>query len=265
MPSDRERWTGCFTNKRPDAGEISLVAPLKPSTQGGSGSFLGLASDGQRYWIKTTNNFQHPQVPVSEQIVGRVGTLLGVAVCPVKSVEITDDVAKARWEIRPGAGRFLEKGTAHASLEVVDCYETRQFEKRDQDNNASRHVGLLALYDLCWGSDVQWLVASTQEYAYHGHDHGHFMSGPGWTVAGLLDALDKPHEQGDNGANLNKDAITTIANKLDGLTQDLLVESLSKIPSTLPVSDAELETAGHFVLHRASTVASRIRARWLGG
>ena len=242
-----------------------LVAPLNHSTAGSSGSFLGLASDGQRYWIKTTNNFQHVQVPVSEQIVGRVGGILGVAVCPVRSIEISEEVAAAGWEIRPGTGRKLEKGTAHASLELPDCLETRQFEKRDQDDNASRHVGLLALYDLCWGSDVQWLIATTQQLAYHGHDHGHFMSGPGWTEASLMGALDKPHEQGDSGANLNKDTIAAVATSLDGLTQGVLVQALSKIPSTLPVTDTELETVGHFVLHRASKVAARMRTRWLGG
>ena len=176
-----------------------------------------------------------------------MGALLGIAVCPVKTVEIPEELAQSGWEIRAGSGRKLEKGTAHGSLAVPDAIETRQLDKRDQDQNAVRHVGLLALHDLCWGSDLQWLVCTSQQHAYHAHDHGHFLpNGPEWSEAALKEAIDKPHEHGDNGVGLDKEAVAGVASKLDGLTQEALVEVLSKVASSLPATDAELEEVGHF-------------------
>ena len=100
MPLRRSHWSGLLSgHRRPDA-EITLKATLQQSSSGGSGAFLGLADDGYRYWIKPLNNAQGQRVPITEQIVGRAGKLVGGPTCEVRTITITD--AFAGWEFRPG-------------------------------------------------------------------------------------------------------------------------------------------------------------------
>jgi hypothetical protein len=70
------------------------------SQGGGSGSFLIRANDGERYWCKTLNNLQNePRVPANEQLVARLGLLIG-APC-----------ARPSWSTSlppSSAGRFAE-------------------------------------------------------------------------------------------------------------------------------------------------------------
>ena len=69
-------------DETPAPQTVRAEAPLKQSTDGGSGSFLVQADDGREYWCKALNNTQEaPMVPVNEQIVARLGRLIGVAVC----------------------------------------------------------------------------------------------------------------------------------------------------------------------------------------
>ena len=261
MASDRKSWAGCLAAKRVDAADFKLTAPLKRSSAGGSGAFLAVASDGRQYWVKPQNNGQGVRVPVTEQIIGRIGLLIGAPTCATHTVEIPPDLAG--WEFRPGLR--LEAGIAHASLAVPDAVETREIARRGENSNATRHVGIIALYDLCWGGDPQWLTSTSREYEYFSHDHGWYLppEGPNWTEADMTTSLDVPHEFQDplGGAGLDRTAITAIAARLDGITQANIVGVLSRIPRAWSVSDAELEAAGHFVLHRAPLVADRLRRR----
>jgi hypothetical protein len=72
---------------------VAAVMPLRPSTAGGSGSFLVLADDGRRYWCKSLNNFQGPRIPITEQIVGRLAALIGAPVCELQLVNLDLDAA----------------------------------------------------------------------------------------------------------------------------------------------------------------------------
>lgn len=203
-------------------------------------------------------------MPTTEQIVGRVGQLIGAPTCGVRTVGIPSELSG--WQFR--AGRVLEVGIAHGSLAVPDAIETRRLERRAEDKNGARHALLLALYDLCWGGDAQWLMSTSQEYAFFSHDHGWCLppEGPEWNTAQLAASVDTPHELADPhaGAGLDKEAISTVSNRLVALKQEELVETLSKIPTSWPVSDDELEAVGHFLLHRAPQVAKRMRDRYLG-
>ncbi len=59
MPNiERVTWNGLLNGQRALRADLRLTATLKPSTEGGSGAFLGLADDKQHYWIKTLNNAQ---------------------------------------------------------------------------------------------------------------------------------------------------------------------------------------------------------------
>lgn len=252
-------WRGQLNGRRRNEPEHSLKMPAQRSKRGGSGTFLGVCSDDRQYWIKPINNRQGKRVPVTEQIVGRVGTLIGAPTCDVRLIGIGSDVAG--WEFRNSC--FLETGIAHGSLSVEKCSEVNRLQYRSRDENMRRHTAILALYDWCWGSDPQWLVTDSSEYEYFSHDHGWYLPPPGpvWNCDEILRTVDTANEFPDEGGGLDAITVSETADKLERVTGKDLVDKLSEIPSDWPVTDEELECVGFFLERRAPHVADRLRAR----
>ena len=256
-------WAGHLGHRRPWRSRKVVATPLRPSNAGGSGAFLALTQDNERYWVKTLNNLQDQRVVITEQIVGRAGALIGAPVCPVAILYVPR--ALAGWEFRPG--RSLEPGLAHGSLALDSCVERRSLKFRERDENAVRHVGYFALYDWCWGGDVQGLFDLTDDRAMHSHDHGWFLPpvGGSWTRDALFEEIDEPHELAANGAGLDLIEVERVATRLEALTREDFLSVVSAIPRAWPVTSQELEAVGVFLEHRAPRVAERLRTRFGGG
>jgi hypothetical protein len=239
--------------------ELRLQAVLRQSNAGGSGAFLGLASDGERYWIKPLNNAQGQRVPITEQIVGRAGQLVGAPTCVVRTIAIEKEFAG--WEFRPG--HRLEAGIAHASHHVADAVETRTLDRHVDDDNARRYIYVAALYDWCWGGDVQGLMAIKEENRYYSHDHGWYLppEGANWTVEELEARANTPHELAVNDHGSSAQFCDGVAATIEALKRNQIRQALSAIPASWPVTDDELECVGFFLEKRACAVAERIRRR----
>lgn len=255
----RSDWEGLLEGRRRSSADVALVMPLQDSDSGGSGAFLALASDERRYWIKPLNNCQGERVPITEQIVGRVGALIGAPTCEVRTVAIPPELTG--WCFR--GNHPLEPGIAHGSLHVDDCVETRTLEFRSQDDNRRRHCFILALHDWCWGGDGQWLRVERDDQRYYSHDHGWYLPPEGavWSSTELERLVDEPRELPDSGQDFGIWAAAEVANQLEAVNRNRLIEVLEAIPDEWPVSDEELEAVGFFLERRARTVADRIRTR----
>lgn len=230
--------------------------PLRPSLYGGAGSFLVLGEDEQRYWCKSLNNFQSDRVPITEQIVGRLGQLIGAPVCSCALISL-DDIAG--WEIRPGTGRLTEVGFAHGSLAVDPVLETRELRHRGDDDNRRRHCGLYALSDWLYGGDLQWLRATDQDNAYYSHDHGFFLTGADWTIDSLAERRIEPVPITVEGNRLDRDEVERLAQALQQLDLESIERALSALPAGWPVSDGELEAVAEFANARKTAAADRLR------
>jgi hypothetical protein len=235
---------------------IEMVAPIAPSTAGGSGSFLALGDDARRHWCKTLNNLQNPGVPVCEQIVARLGALLGIAVC--KSELINIPPALAGWQFHP-SGTQLEPGWAHGSVPVDPALETRALDHRTENENAVRQAGFFVLYDWLLGADPQWLIATAGENAYHSHDHGYYLGGPEWSQASLNAALGAPHELGMARAGLSNAELARLAGELESLSAGQVIQALSGLPLSWPITEDELEAVLEFSMERRQDAADRAR------
>jgi len=223
---------------------------------GGSGSFLVRADDGHRYWCKTLNNLQHERVPVNEQIVARLGVLIGTPVCEPRLVYMPPELAG--WEFR--SGRQIEVGWAHGSFAAELAIETRDLGSRATDDNARRHAGIVALYDLAGGSDAQWLMVGT-DAAFFSHDHGHyFPGGPGWTTASLQIGQRAHHQLPFSSTGLDASELNRLADRLEAVTEEEVAECASNIPAEWPVQNGELEALVDFLYARRGAVAQRLRA-----
>ncbi len=259
VSASRVSWHSVFESTRRSGSELELRQLLQQSTSGGSGSFLAVASDGLRYWVKPLNNTQMSwRICVTEQIVGRVGACIGAPTCTVRTVGIPKDLAG--WEFRPGAR--LEPGIAHASKEEFEeAVEEYALGHRADDANASRHAYIAALWDLCWGSDPQWLRNQRADNEYWSHDHGMFLPGANlWSEASLTINLSQPHPWQDptGGSGLSQSALLAAAERLLKLDMATMIRVLAQIPREWPVDDAELEAVGDFIVTRAPAVAARL-------
>ena len=253
----RADWASTIRSRTDPVGAVVIEVPVVPSAAGGSGTFLGLGSDGRRWWVKPANNLQGARVIVTESVVGRAGALIGAPVCEVAVVQIPAEIAG--WEFRPGAR--LEPSFAHASLAIDDAQETRALEYRQRDDNQRRHAGVLALYDWCWGGDDQWLYCETDDRKLYSHDHGWYLPevGPNWSEASLLEHIDTPHQLHGPSSDLDPTALRQLAERLESVTREELAAMLQGVPVSWSASDAELEALGFFLERRAPAVAGRLR------
>jgi len=216
-----------------------------------------LGDDSERYWCKSLNNFQSVRLPITEQIVGRLGDLIDAPVCRCRVVSLDEIVG---WEIRQGTGRLVEVGYAHGSRAVEPTLETRELKFRGDDDNRRRHCGLYALCDWLYCGDPQWLRATDEDNAYYSHDHGFFLTGLDWTRESLANCGTNQGPITLVADQLDPDELGRLADALEGLTLDDVENAISGLPTSWPVSDDELAAVAQFADIRKAPVAARLRS-----
>jgi len=258
----RDVWHGVLASVPPIPPAGRLRAPLRPSSQGATGAFLGLASDGRRYWVKVANNPVGKHVLVKEQIVGRAGALIGAPTCPVITVEIPDAVVG--WEFRPG--RTLERGVGHGSMHIEGGIDTRRLSRQTEDDNAARYTAFVALYDWCWGHDWQGVHVVQDEARFFCFDYDWYLppGGQQWDGKCLLEYVDTPHPVPDAPV-LATAAALRIAERLEQVSRAELAHMLRHVPGEWGVPDRDLEDVGFYLERRAPQVAARLREEAGGG
>ena len=221
------------------------------------------ASDGRRWWVKPLSNPQSERVTINEYLVGRIGSAIGAPTCEVSLIEIDEN--HAGHVITPG--RVLELGYSYCSADVPDAYEIKStLSHRLRDDNRARHVGVFALWDLCFGGDPQWLHQTTDDERTWSHDHGHFFpGGPDWTTDSLVAHVHIPHPLGADATDLDPNAVEAMATRIESLSAASIVPILLSIPAGWPIEDEELETLGWFIEERARPAAQRLRTLVSGG
>jgi hypothetical protein len=235
---------------------VTAVIAMRRSTHGVSASFLVHADDGRDYWCKVINNPTSPRIPINEQIAGRLGEAIGVAVTKPALVRLD---GLAGWEFHPG--RRIEPGWAHGCEAVAGAVETRTLDHRGDDDNRRRHAGFYALTDWLAGADEQWLYVHADDNAYFSHDHGHYLpGGPDWTPATL--AIDGTRDRSlpIPPSGLDRDEVVRLADAIEAFSKPQIDAVMSRIPAEWPVDDAELAALSDFLDRRRRPVARRLRA-----
>jgi len=235
---------------------VTAQAVLRRAPCGGSAAFLVSASDGLRYWCKVINNPLHPKVPVNEQLVSRLGRLLGAATCDSDLVMIPE--ALAGWEFRKGY--HLKPGWAHGSVALDIIGETRSVPAFLSRGNPKRYAGFYALYDWLVGSNPHWLVGMNEERFCSSHDHGeYFPGGPGWTIESIESHGREPAELPFISGLLDPREVLRLARSLEAVTEATLQSIVASLPPEWPVTDDELRALLVFLLERRVAVAQRLR------
>lgn len=235
----------------------TAILPLQQSSSGGSGAFLVRADDEKRYWCKCLGNPQGPRVPANEQIVGRLGRIIGAAVCDVSIIRIPAELKD--WEYRPG--QRLAEGYAHGSLAIAGPFETRSIQHAGDDANPERLTSLRILADWCWGGDHQWLYVPAEENRYFSHDHGHyFPGGPNWTIDTLRS--NDPSQAAPGAGTIpaqRPEVALRIAEVLAQMDELGIARALAGLPSDWPVKEDELVEMTTYLARRRLGVIERIQ------
>lgn len=257
-------WSGLVHGRTDDFDELYVVAPepASPSPSFG-GPFRAMASDRQTYFVKSLDTCVVGGKPslVVEQIVARLGGLIGAPVCKTSLIRIPDMFDG--WAPYPNRGR-ISPGLAHASL-ALNRAEDRapMLVARTKDDNSRRHVGLYALYDWCFGMDPQWLLDLDNDLTIYSHDHGLYfppLGQAGWSRDELISHVDEPRELPDPREGLLSEETKRVALAIEQVSRDNLAGILCSVPASWPVSDVELEALGWFLERRAAGVAERVRS-----
>jgi hypothetical protein len=138
-------------------------------------------NDGREYVVKGQNAGR--QI-VNEQIVARLGLLLGAPIPETKIVEIPDELIKLEKKLA-----HIHSGTAHGSLYLRDTYFDRCLIATSEDVNRLRLASLAVLYGWAGANDQQYLFTNKPPRLIYSIDHGHFFpNSPNWTVNDLATA-----------------------------------------------------------------------------
>lgn len=255
-----EGWEDLVGGRDDNFDDLQVIAP-EPSERTWSGPFRAIASDNNSYFVKSlaTCPLDEGASLATERIVAQAGLLIGSPVCRTSLIRIPSEIAG--YEVRPGVR--LQEGLAHASLAVDQAEMVRQrLGARASDDNASRHVGVYALYDWCFGADQQWLYDLEADRTIFSHDHGLYLPPAGmgsWSIVGMRGVVDVPHVLPDPTTGLSASALMETASALEAVDVASLVPILNSIPASWPVTDDELAVVGWFLHRRAASVAARLR------
>lgn len=139
--------------------------------------------DGREYMVKGQNAGR--QI-VNEQIVARLGLLLGAPIPETKIVEIPDELIKLEKNLA-----HITAGTAHGSLYLRDTYFDRCLIATSEPVNRPRLALLAVLYGWVGENDRQYLFTNNPPRLIYSIDHGHFFpNSPNWTANDLAIAQD---------------------------------------------------------------------------
>ena len=161
----------------------------------------------------------------------------------------------------------VKPGIAHGSLNIEFNLPSKSgyLKHLAKDDNRRRHAGYFAfLYDWCWGADPQWLYDVRDQHRIYTFDHGHFLGGckfprVEWTP-GALEAYTNSDTSFWNDANgIDAKELFRIADCIESVSTDDLIDVLAMIPLEWPVETSELEAVGEFLLKRGPAVAARLR------
>ncbi|HEU0206966.1 MAG TPA: HipA family kinase [Pseudolysinimonas sp.] len=232
---------------------LSLVTPLQLSP-GGSGAFLGLASDGLEYWIKPAQNPQGIKTLGAEVIVAAIGQSLGAPVRPVSLISVPESLQT--WPYRDHY--VLNDLPAHASLDLGKAFVALDWEHTEDDHNSVRQALLYVLWDLCLGGDPQWLHDVDRDLSIWSFDHGFWLGGDGdWDAATLIPIGDRAWQYDLDLADMSSTGLRDASAAVRSLTDSQILTAISGVPLEWGIPIGDLGAVGWLLSERREAVAGR--------
>lgn len=236
------------------ATRVTLVAPVRRG-ESGSAAFLGIADDEQQYWVKPANNPQGARSLIPERIVTGIGHLIGAPVRPIALVDIPADMT---YVYQPGYS--LRPGVAHGSRNLTPVMLVDDWRgKASRDGNRGRAAFISALWDLCLGTDPQWLSHFDEDAAIWSFDHGFWLGGEADLDVEALRRIGSSPWAHDGLDTASREALLSAATSISALTSDGIQEVCHSVPLQWSTTANELTSVGDLIFARVPGVVERLQ------
>jgi len=169
---------------------VSAVTFLRRRTDTASNPVYLQCDDDKTYVVKPLRkDAEQGRMLFNDQVIARLGALVGAAVPPVALVAIPQALIDVNPHPQQGMGH-CQAATSHGSELIKDVSERiDQFQHVADDDNKNRFKLLGVLHAWIGFSDRQFLYEISDPFRVSAVDHGHFFpNGPNWTLASLANA-----------------------------------------------------------------------------
>lgn len=200
-------------------------------------------ADGQDYMVKGQ---QAGRQIVNDQIVARLGILLGAPVGKPRLIEIPAELIA----IEPRLLHILP-GSAHGTLFIPNCFDQYKLIATSQPENRPRLARLAVLYGWVVPGDWQFLFDSTPPRLIHSVDHGHFFpGGPDWSTEDLQLATTPCMPECFQTCELTPDELADALGTLSAISEQQIVQVVASPPDEWGLTIEERILLVKYLLNR---------------
>lgn len=254
-------WAAAITGaaaKRP--ASIRAETFLKRRTTGSQPVDL-YCNDGEKYVVKAhRNDAEQRRMIFNDQVIARLGALLGASVPYVALVDVPAELIAANADKLKGMGH-MHPGVAHGSRRFNDVSERIDAIDHVNDDDNRHRFALLAVLHAWVGSysDRQFLYDNSAPFRVYSVDHGHFFhGGPAWSVASLNSAPAAAlSDDLVKTCKLSADELVDACSSLADISEQEIAEVLAVPPDDWGVSlDERVALAEYLHKRRAELLAA---------
>lgn len=210
-------------------------------------------NDGNQYVIKGQQ--KGGRALVTEQVVARLGAIIGAPVVPVSIVDLPPDLVKDDSELS-----HMPAGLCHGCRYVPKCTDKAWVRPNDLAPYRASFALLAMLYGWVIPDDHQVIYSTVPPPALYSVDHGHFLpGGPGTWNAGTLAAapIAAPDARIVNDCQLTQTELEAAVTPLRGVTNESLAEIVAVSPRDwLPSIDDRVALAEYLAARRDTLVSA---------
>lgn len=254
----QDSWSGVLSGHPRPFAETQIFAVARVADTG-SVPFLGLAMDGNSYWVKYLGNAHGIDSLVAERVVEALARKLSAPMRPSMLVDVPPSLLH-----HPGLSTSgIQAGVAHGSLLLDTCQEKTVLDSAGRDGNAARQPRFIALWELCYGEDGQWLYDRSGEEQVWSFDHGYWITGgepAPLTPADLLVTVNQKRPWYGPVRGMDPGAFLGVADDLESLSVADFIDVVASVPVAWGVPDSLLEALAWWLHFRRAHVVTRMRA-----
>nr|WP_152225496.1 HipA family kinase [Arthrobacter citreus] len=220
---------------------------------------MGLATDGNSYWVKYLGNAHGIDSLIAERVVEALARKLSAPMRPSMLVEVPPSLLRHPELLSSG----IQAGVAHGSLLLGTCQERTVLDSAARDGNAARQPRFIALWELCYGEDGQWLYDRSGEEQVWSFDHGYWITGgepAPLTPADLEVTVNQKRPWYGSVRGMDPGAFLGVADDLALLSVTDFIDAVASVPVAWGVPDSLLETLAWWLHYRRKHVVTRMRA-----
>ena len=115
------------------------------------------------------------------------------------------------------------------------------------------------MWDLCLGTDPQWLSHFDEDAAIWSFDHGFWLGGEADLDVAALGRIGVTSWTYDGMDTASQTALLAAADSIEALTEDAIQQVCLSVPVQWSTTTGELTSVGKFLSARVPGVVSRLR------